>query len=228
MNKIKKTKANGFYVFKGQVSADSSFIECIPEARQFLIYSNYYLKKYLKVYDYIICQDGWQMIVKLKSKEEIYSAYTNRKREGIEIWRIISEQVRKCLSSYVVHVNRRRGRSGSLVHSSYERFFFNSLAEANEEINKLRKRELKLGQKLNKYKGKKTHYEIPENLGKGSIFLGSDNYRKFSNKKVRFELENFENNELTEVVLSNLIKSSKKLHSNSENPYKNTKPVNSS
>lgn len=228
MKEIKKTKANGFYLFKGRVSADSSFIESVSESRHFSIYVNYYLKHYLQIYDYVINQDGWQMVVKLKSEKEINSAYFQDEPDGIEVWRIISEQIRKCLSSYVVKVNRMRGRTGSLVHSSYERYYFTTLTEAQMEINKIRNRAVEMGQKSKKYSGKKEHYRVTEEDGKGSIYLGSLEGVNQRERVGSLELESFMNTGLTDLVLSNLISFSIKLHSVPKKSKFSTKPQNSS
>ncbi len=223
MKKLKKIQAGGFYIFRGRASADSSFIESVSEAQKFWTYFSYYLNDYLKIYEYALNQDGWIMIVKIQSAEELSNK--NPFYSDSIAWRMISEQVRKALSSYVLAVNRSRGRTGSLVHSSYERFYFSSLTEAKSEIAKVRKRALRLGQWNKKYRGKPRHYQIDKRTAKGSVFLGSLAYRKGGKVRRCFELERLVETELAELVLSNLVENAKFLHKSHIPP---TFPSNSS
>ena len=174
MKKIKQTQANGFYIFHGEVAANSNFIETVNEAKQFLIYANFFLKDYLTIYEYVITRHEWHIVVKLKSKKEIFSREVIDEGSQVgpqEIWRIVSERIRLFLSTYVKCINRMRGRTGTLVHSSYERYYFESLQEAKETIEALREQTWRFYKRKRKYRGKKKHYSIPKRLGNGSIFL---------------------------------------------------------
>ena len=179
MKKVKETKAYGLYVFEGRVAANSSYFENIEECKKFLIYANYFLKDIMTIHEFILTRHGWHMLVKIKSKDQIQD-FNNSKTSGndsppnsIEIWKIVSEQVRLFLSTFVRVVNKRRGRTGVLVHSSYMRFCFESLREAKSHILKLREQLLKLSQKRKKYCGKKNHWEVTKKRGSASIFLCS-------------------------------------------------------
>lgn len=177
MIRIKKTKGNCFYLFQGKASANSLFIEDLKEAKQFIILANYYLKGYLKIHNYLLTMDGWNLVVRLNSNKTILSKASNLEDDLSDdlIWRIISERMRILMSTFVRFTNKKQGRTGSKVHSSYERFLFSSLKEANGYLEMMRKGQVRLCQKKKKYRGRKSHYNIPEKLGKGSIFLNSAN-----------------------------------------------------
>jgi len=51
MEKIKKVETGHFYLFQGHSNANSCFIEKLQHAKTFLLYANYFLNGYLKIYD---------------------------------------------------------------------------------------------------------------------------------------------------------------------------------
>ena len=179
MEKIKECKANGLYIFEGRVSANSTYFENLDESKKFLIYANYFLKDILTIHEFVLTRHGWHMLVKIKRKSKIVEFWNSKVIDNdltvgdLEVWQVVSEQVRLFLSTFVRVVNRRRGRTGVLVHSSYLRFSFESYGEAKSHIDKLRKQLLKLAQKSKKYRGRKNHWEIPKAQGNASIFLCS-------------------------------------------------------
>lgn len=199
MKKIKKIKENGIYIFTGRANANSCFIEKINHAKKFLIYANYYLKDYLSVYDYIITKDGWSIVVKIKS-----TAKSDRVIGGIEveIWRLISERMRLFLSTFVRVTNRDKGRTGCLVHSSFDKYEFENKKDALFYIEKIRNQKIKFYSKRKKYRGVKTHYKISKLISKGSIFLCSKEVRRVNKKEVEFvELIDFV--DLRKLVVEN-------------------------
>jgi len=169
MKRTKEMQPDCYYLFEGKSAANTVFIENLKEAKQFCIYANYFLKGYLKVYEYMINQDGWVIIVKLCSESKIRSI-TNSETE---IWRIVSERIRLLLSTYVRVTNRWEGREGVKVKHGYRRYYFENLGEAKSYIKLIRNQQVKLYQKKRKYRGLKTHRAIPIRLGKGHIFLCS-------------------------------------------------------
>lgn len=217
MKQVKKTKCNGFYIFESRAAANSNYIENLREARELMVYANYFFSGYLKIYDYLITKDGWQMAIKVLSAEEIGFAHCfgNRSKPGDlkleEIWRIISERVRLFIATYSRQTNLRRERTGSFVHSSYERFYFDSLYEAKAHLAKMRNQQLRMYQKKKKYRGLKTHYKIEKIIGKGSIFLCSKDVnsanRKISRISERQSLQDF-----TKLVVPELVKNTLILH----------------
>lgn len=202
MKKVTKVEANGFYVFSGRSNANSCFIERLSHAKVFLIYANYFLKEYLTIHEYLINKDGWTMIVKIKSKNTILH-FTNQTTH--HIWKIISERVRLFISTFVRVTNKSKGRTGSLVHSEYERYYFDTLKESKEFIDKIRTQQIKFYSKK-KYRGLKTHYKVPKKLGKGSIFLCSRDL-KLIHRESHVLGEVFEFVDLPKLVTENLIKS---------------------
>lgn len=209
MIKIRKTVANGYYLFQGRSSANSSFIEDLDEGKQFIIMANYYFRGYLKIHEYLLTQDGWNFIVKINSLEKLRKLIPTDSADTIKdelVWRIISERMRIFLSTFVKFTNNKQGRTGGKVHSSYERFMFQTLKEALGYIQKLKKGLINLSQGKKKYRPKKSHYRIPAKLGKGSIFLSS---RKLKKRIRRFEerLEVLEIKRPKKHVLRKILKS---------------------
>ncbi|MDA9773997.1 hypothetical protein N9B82_03480 [Saprospiraceae bacterium] len=218
MEKIRKISANGFYMFKGRSNANSCFIEKVSQGELFLTYANFYLKEYLVVYDYVINQDGWVLIVKINSKEQLEIL---DKKFGGEVWRIISERMRLFLGTFVQVTNASKRRTGSLVHSPYERFHFDNLKEAMTVINKIRQQQIKIYNGRKKYRGLKLHYRISKSIGKGSIFLCSrDVCRKNVNTLKFAEMLSF--NRLSQLVVAKLINSTQ--NPNSHHKFTYTKP----
>lgn len=191
MIKIKNIVAKGYYLFQGRASANSSFIEDLNEAKKFVILANFYFEGYLKIHDYLLTQDGWSFIVRInsvKSISKVVSLESEGELDESQIWRLVSERMRIFLSTFVKFTNKKQRRTGSKVHSSYERFMFETLPEAKAYVEKLRKGMIKHCQSRRKYRAKKSHYRIPTKLGNGSIFLSSRKLRKkMKNCKKRLE-----------------------------------------
>ncbi len=210
MIRTKKIFCNGFYVFQGKSSANSLFIEDLVEARQFLILANFYFSSYLKIYEYLLTKDGWVMIVKVNAYESLPESVRQEFREE-DVWRVISERMRLFLSRFVKFTNRKQGRTGSKVHSVYERYFFESLGECMRFIKLVKNRLVKLHQSRRKYRSKKSHFRIPRKLGKGSIFLSSRGKKKKKNA-MRILGEAFDLIGFTKHVASELVKNTRKHH----------------
>jgi len=175
MKRVKEVKAGRFYIFKGLSNANSCFIETLEHGRLFLRYADYFLKNYVKVYDYIINEEGWMIVLKIQSKKELSELLDE---EEFEVWRVISERMRLFLSTFVTISNRSKGRTGCLIHSSYERYYFESLSEALGTMEDIRNQRINLYQGNSKYRAFDKHYEVDRNLGKGSIFLCSQRLRE--------------------------------------------------
>lgn len=168
MIQSKEVFSDGFYIFESKVSANSNYIENLNEAKQLLIYANFYLKSYLVIHDYVITRDGWQMAVEIKVSIENKS-----ENKEDEVWKVISERIRLWLSTYVKRVNFWRKRKGVLVRDNYRRYYFETIEEALEHIDKIRNQQIKLYRGKKKYRGRKSHYKIEKINEKGSIFLCS-------------------------------------------------------
>ena len=79
------------------------------------------------------------MIITTRDEASIKKAYAERQaaskkcKEACafeEVWRILSDQVRIWLSTYVKRTNRRSGCIGGKVRGNYKRFVFESVEEA--------------------------------------------------------------------------------------------------
>jgi len=221
MKRIKKCKAKGLYIFEGRVSANSTYFENKSECKKFLIYANHYLKEVLTIHEFVLTRHGWHMLVRVKHKSKIITFAEGNikgaKNQKIEVWRVVSEQIRLFLSTYVRVVNKFRGRTGVLVHSSYKRFYFEHVAEAQEHINKMREQLLDLSQRNKKYRGKRSHWEITIMQGKASIFLCSKYIDKALKKAVKF-LESTVFKGSQDLVLLKLIKNTSNTHNSPSNP----------
>ncbi len=210
MIRIKKIVPKGIFVFQGKASANSSFIEDLREAKKFIILANHYLKGYLKIHEYLLTQDGWIMIVRIKSKKAILRTHhlSGVDIDRNEIWRIISERMRILLSTFVKFTNKKQGRTGSKVHSSYERYLFEDLEEALDYIQRIRAGLIRLGQTKRKYRSIKSHYLISEKLGRGSIFISSRKLKKRV-KRLKIRLNSIKIQAFQTDVLHDLIESTK-------------------
>ncbi len=220
MQRIKKIQAKGFYLLKGEASANSCFIENLREAKLFIKLVNRYLKDYIKVHEYLLTAEGWLLQVTIKRKKKVLAAYKKKKkrRQGIahytEVWRIISEQVRLMLAQYVIRTNRMEGRSGSKVKASYERFYFETAREARRFLHRMRNQEIKLRQRKKKYRKVKSHYTISKKEGKGSIFLCLKKLRGGNNKRSyrrKIGLKCLEYRDLSILLLTKKVKSTLKV-----------------
>ncbi len=210
MIRTKEFYKKGFYIFESKVAANSNYIENIQEAKLLLTYAGYYLKDFLKIHDYIITRHGWQLAVCINDQ------FPNEK---IDPWRVISERIRLFISSYVRGVNFRRKRTGVLVHSNYQRFYFETWQEAKDHMESMRNQRIRLYQKKKKYRGLKFHYTIKSRVAKGSIFLCSKE-RSEGNHRIEREIEHQGLWGLTNLVGPNLIKSTSFLHMNHKNNKK--------
>ena len=208
MKKIKKVQADCFYIFQGRSNANSCFIENLSQGELFLTYANHYLKGYLTVYDYVINRDGWMMVVKIKSKNDLLS---KKDLDEGSVWRIVSERVRLFLGTFAKVSNDRKGRTGCLVHRPYERLYFETLREAMYVINGVRQQRIKIYNGRKKYRGKKTHFRVEKSIGKGSIFISSRDIRRKKEKVSKWG-EVLSVTALTKVVLQKLLVSTLKTH----------------
>lgn len=219
MKKIKQIKAGGLYLFSGEVAANSNFIESQREAKQFLIYANWFLKDYLTVYDFVISRSGWHMLVKLKAADAIFEAYYDQNSEKLEqmVWKLVSQKVRLFLSCYVRVVNKLRGRTGTLVHSTYERFYFEDFQEAQKAIDAIRNDRFKIYSRRKKYTGLDSH--IPMKVGglRGSVYLCSKKVRKVDNGFIK-KMKVLGIEGLSNLVLLKLVNSTKSMHLSNKSP----------
>lgn len=182
---MKKTTvfyAQGFYLLQGKVNANSVFIEDKQEAHYFMSKAHQRFKGFFKIHEYLLSKDGWSFLVTIEDEQEVLRSYkrlreqsskADRAKDDKIVWKIISEQIRHFLSLFVRYTNKKQGRTGGKVHSSYERYWFESAEEARSYIHSMRHQYLKTCQRLKRYRGKKKHFRFSKNGQKGSIFLCS-------------------------------------------------------
>ena len=208
--KTKNIVFGGFYIFQGRACANSCLIEKLDNAKKFVMYMNYYFKGYLKVYDYCIGKDSWELAVKLHDKESILERMDSELEypEDEVCWRIISERVRLFLSTFVRVTNRDRGRTGTLVHESYEKLYFERLGEAILYLNDIRQRRILYYAPGSKYEGVVSQYQIGR---KESVYLSSK--AGMRNGYLREKLSDVLSfRAITNLVLENVIFETKTAH----------------
>ena len=128
----------GYYMFESLASGRSCYFESKEEAEIFKCLLKRYLIKYVQINKLYLSSEGFQILLRVRTKETIIKHYRDgRKKQGKECrkgfikspWRIISEQMRKFMSLYVRAVNKIRGREGVLVKQRYQRYYFESEVE---------------------------------------------------------------------------------------------------
>ena len=182
MIKLKEIQANGLYIFLGKASANSSFIESKVEAKDFIESANRRFANFLKIREFLVTQDSWLMVCEVEDELTILREYLKRRMNSnrkykkpslTEVWRIVSEQFRHFLSRFVKFCNLRRGRTGSLVHSNYERYFFEDEEEALLFIKDIWAQSITPSQNNEKYRPRTKHFGFSKKERKGHIYLCS-------------------------------------------------------
>ncbi len=180
MKKIKQMQADHIYLIRGSSSANSSFFECENDAKYFLKLVDRFLGEYMSVNSFQNNRDGWVLIISTRSVEEIRTAYAKRRAQSnkcnpayahSEVWRILSDQVRILLSTYVKWTNSHTGRTGGKVKRNYERFIFESLEEALEMKENLENQLYDQSQSKKRYRPSKKHFKMTWKAMKSSIYM---------------------------------------------------------
>ena len=121
---IKQMQADRLYLIEGTSVANSPFFESEADCKLFLSLADKYLAGYMLINCFQNSRDGWVMIVTTKSAKAIRTAYENRRKQSKkckedcahhEIWRMLSDQIRIMLSTYVKATNENTGRTGGKV-----------------------------------------------------------------------------------------------------------------
>ena len=221
MIKLKEIQVEGLYVFYGKASANSNFIESKLEAKEFIHSANRRFSNFLKIREYLVTQDSWFLVCEVEDRETIINEYLKKRKTSQKdhrrpsltaVWRIVSEQFRHFLSLFVKFCNFRRGRTGRLVHSSYERAFFESEEEAQIFIKGLCNQTQSISQKNVKYRPKAKYFEFGKYERKGHVYLCSLNLRSMLG--VILEVgKSMVAWDLASHVLRKLVKSTLNLHS---------------
>ena len=190
MKNVKEIKPKGFYVFEGRSSANSSMFESLTEAKEFLTSANKRLHNYLNIHEYLFTQDSWTMLCEIESEEKIKQTYLKAREESKrdhlqpaydQVWQIISEQMRHMLSRFVKYCNFHQKRTGSKVHSSYKRYWFETYEEALAFIEGMRNQRYRKSQDRRKYRANSSHFGIGKKERMGHVYLCSKNLRSNEN-----------------------------------------------
>ena len=228
MKKIKEIEAKGLYVFIGKSSANSSMIESKKEAIELIKSANSRFAGFLRIREHLITQDSWTLVCEVEDEETIISTYlSNREKSAceyklpplVEIWRIVSEQVRNFLSRFVKFCNHDRGRTGSLVHSNYERYFFQNEDEALIFIKKIHEQSHDFSQTKYKYRPICKYFYFSKNEKRSNVFLCSRNLEYLILLSLS-TVGSFVRTRMTDNILRKLIDLTKTLHSQLKPPNK--------
>lgn len=131
--------SDNLYLIRGASTSNCPFFENESDCALFLELADRFLGDYVTITSFQNNRDGWAMIIKTKSAISIKAAYYARRAKSAkckkefeykEVWRMLSDQVRIFLSTYVKATNYRSGRKGGKVRCRYERFLFETEAEA--------------------------------------------------------------------------------------------------
>lgn len=166
MKSVKNLESGGFYLLKGISAANTLFFEDFEEKIKFQKMIEKYLSNMIEIREYCLKPDGWTLLVKLKDERTIKkhfdlmkSGSASKGANFVKIWEKISEMVRIMLSQYSKWANRKRGRIGSLVGNSYQRFYFETGEEALEKLTEMREDKVNLKQPLKRFRPKMKHYD---------------------------------------------------------------------
>jgi len=177
---IKQMQADQLYLIAGASVANSPFFENEADCKLFLSLADKYLADYLMINCFQNNRDGWVMIITTNSAEAIRTAYDNRRKQSKkcnedcahhEIWRILSDQIRILLSTYVKATNENTGRIGGKVRGNYKRFVFESVEEAETVKQELLELKYDQAQELERYQPSNDLYRF-ESKKRQSIYMG--------------------------------------------------------
>jgi hypothetical protein len=135
MIETKTFQAKGYYLFASLASGRTCYFESKEEIRVFRIFLRRYLKDYIQIHKLYLSSEGYQVLVKVRGEEVLRKRYKERcEKKGlvpkndflVEVWRIVSDQVRVFHSVFAKWVNRKRDRRGVLVQSKYKKYYFTS------------------------------------------------------------------------------------------------------
>lgn len=181
MKKIKEMQAEHIYLITGASVANSAFFEQEDDCKMFLELADHYLGQYLKITRFQNNRDGWAMIITTKTADAIMRAYKIRRSlskkckkefELKEVWRVLSDQIRIFLSTYVKRTNGATGRIGAKVRHRYERFVFESDAEALETQANLEEAYYPLEQPEERYRPRAEQSTLTKKMIRTSIYMG--------------------------------------------------------
>lgn len=162
MKIMKKTlifQPKGYYLFESLADSRNCYFETEEEIDFFRRMLNRYLKNYVELHKMYLSSEGYQLLLKIKTRGILIKKYIGRclrreksiRKEFIEEpWRIISEQIRVFHSVYVKWVNKRREREGVLVKHRYKKYYFEGKSELEAYIEEMEKNKKEIINQRNK------------------------------------------------------------------------------
>ena len=190
MKRIKRMQADHIYLIEGAVTANSSFFENEVDCKDFMRLADKHLGEYLWINSFQNNRDGWVMIITTKSAQTIRDAYHLRRSRSkkckpscahYEIWRMLSDQIRILLSSYVKMTNASTGRTGGKVRGNYKRYIFESVEEVKQMKETLSKQKYDQSQELKRYRSSKKLFSVKSKELKRSIYMSCARLSSVSN-----------------------------------------------
>lgn len=181
MKKIKEMQAEHIYLIRGASVANTAFFEREEDCKVFLELADHYLGQYLNITRFQNNRDGWVMVVTTKATDVIMKAYQLRRArskkckkefELKEVWQVLSDQIRIFLSTYVKRTNSATGRIGAKVRHRYERFVFESDAEAASTLTELEEAYYPLEQPEERYRPSDEQSTLTKKMIRTSIYMG--------------------------------------------------------
>ena len=173
-------QAEHIYLIEGAVTANSSFFENEADCKDFMRLADKHLGEYLSINSFQNNRDGWVMIITTKSAQNIRDAYHLRRSRSkkckascahYEIWRILSDQIRILLSTFVKLTNENSGRTGGKVRGNYKRYIFESVEEVEQMKQTLSQQKYDQSQELKRYRASKKLFCIKNKQLKRSIYM---------------------------------------------------------
>ena len=220
MKRIKRMQAEHIYLIEGAVTANSSFFENEADCKDFMRLADEHLGAYLSINSFQNNRDGWVMIITTKSTQAIRTAYRLRRARSkkckagcahYETWRILSDQIRILLSTYVKNTNQKSGRRGGKVRGNYKRYVFESVEEVEQMKQTLSKQKYDQSQELKRYRPSKKLFSIKNKQLKRSIYMSCARLSTNSNiRKLRLNCLNLAG--LIRDVLRHLVQSTFDYH----------------
>jgi hypothetical protein len=173
-------QAEHIYLIEGAGTANSPFFENEAHCHAFLKLADKHLGAFLSINSFQNNRDGWVMIITTKSAETIREAYRLRRAKSKkckvscahhEVWRMLSDQIRIMLSTFVKSTNAKSGRTGGKVRGNYKRYVFENVDEVEQMKETLSKQNHDQSQTLKRYSPSKKLFNVKNKQMKRSIYM---------------------------------------------------------
>ena len=218
-----KLQADSLYFILSESSAKTLYFQKKVNIEGMHVKIKQHMLPVLDVLDYMFVGKGLLLMVRTKSEEEIKAYYERIQRLKKKMMRfdeasqILSEQIRLALSTSAKRTNRQNRRSGSLVHSNFDRALIEDIGSAEQILEKMRERAIKLCRQGRQYRADIRNWNRDKMLkGDGDVYLCTKKWldrearkaeREANRNSLFFDLEG-----ISYDVLQTLIKSTLSNH----------------